>query len=303
MRRRVGAVCIVVALGVGGLSFGDARQNAAWILYEQARAAVSSREYGEALQLYKEAIAGAGTFPEAEIGLGDIYFEEGEVDLALSQYQKAYDMRKSLYIPDQQYSILYKMAQVYEMQQLYKQLEDLLVTIESDDRHFVETDALKLRTQVAKMYRERGIDRVLTLYSFDDTLYAPAHSKLGWFYYRTGRFTQAAEELLFSVIYRVGAMGKVRAGRDAEYVFSTLEEFLQATDRSPDLREYARSYDLYKDLYYLAGATFADGLPSHAMLIWKLLAASPSAGSYQELARRQMKKPFLEPLIGARSGQ
>ena len=39
-------------------------------------------EYGEALQQYKNAIASAGIFPEAEMAIGDVYREEGELDLA-----------------------------------------------------------------------------------------------------------------------------------------------------------------------------------------------------------------------------
>jgi len=178
-------------------------------------------------------------------------------------------------------------------------MEDGLGSIEADDHRFVETPTYKLRTQVGKLYRERGLDRVLTLYSFDDTLFAPAHSKLGWFYYRTGRFTQATEELLFSVIYRVGAINKVLHERDVDYSFSSLSDFLGAVEQSADLREYAVTYDLYKDLYYLAGSTFAEGLPEHSVELWKELGATSSAGTYRDLARRQIKKPWIEPLIGA----
>jgi tetratricopeptide (TPR) repeat protein len=297
MRRSVGCLCAgLLVIGVS-LGFGDGRQNSAWLAYEKGNAAMAAREYGQALQLYKEAIAQAGVFPEAEIGLGDIYFEEGEIDLSLDQYKKAYDMRKSFYIPDEQYSVLYKIAHVYEAQSLYKRMEDSLGVIEAADPHYVETDTFKLRTQVEKMYREKGINRVLTLYSFDDTLYAPAHSKLGWFYYRTGRFTQGTSELLFSVIYRVGAMTSVLRQRDVEYGFTTLDDFLGIVEKNADLREYAATYGLYKDLYYLAGTTFAEGLPAHAVSIWKLLAGSATAGTYQDLARRQVKKPWIEPLI------
>ncbi|HEY9593020.1 MAG TPA: hypothetical protein VHE79_00985 [Spirochaetia bacterium] len=296
------AIALLLAAGATGLVAADAKQNASWFLYEQGNTAMARREYGEALQLYKEAIAGSGAFPEAEIGLGDIYFEEGETGLAVAQYQKAYNMRKYFYIPDQQYGVLYKLARVYESQRQYKQMEDALTTIEADDRHFVETDTYKLRTQVAKLYRERGLNRVLTLYSFDDTLFAAAHSKLGWFFYRTGRYTQATEELLFSVIYRTGALAKMLHERDVDYGFTTLGDFLAAVEKSADLQEYAATYDLYKDLYYLAGATFADGLPEHAVELWKILAASSSAGAYRDLASRQVKKPWIEPLIGASPG-
>ncbi len=283
------------------LGFADSQQNASWLSYEQGNAAMEQREYGRALQLYKQAIAGAASFPEAEIGLGDVYFEEGETDLALVQYKKAYDMRKSFYLPDMQYDVLYKLAHVYEGQGLYRLMEDRLTLIVADDRHFTETDTYKLRTQVEKLFREKGIDRTLTLYSFSDAFSASAHSKLGWFYYRTGRFGQAVSQLLFSVIYRVSAITGVLHDRDVDYGFSSLKDLLERIDTTADLRDYAARYDLYKDLYYLAGATFAEGYPEHSRLLWQLIASAQSSGSYRALAQKQLKTPWIEPLISATS--
>jgi tetratricopeptide (TPR) repeat protein len=300
MRRSliVAAALLLISVCSG---FSDSRQNASWLLYEQANAAMDQREFGRALQLYKEALAAAGVFPEAEIGLGDVYLEEGEVELARAQYEKAYSMRKSFYIPDMQYDISYKLAHMYEGQGLYKLMEDWLNKIVVDDRHFAESDTYRLRSQVEKLYKEKGIDRTLVLYSLDDSFAAAAHSKLGWFYYRTGRFTQAVSQLLFSVINRVSALNSVLHERDVDYGFSSLKDLLETTEKTTDLREYAVHYDLYKDLYYLAGATFADGYPQHSRQLWQLIASSQAAGTYAELSRKQLKTPWIEPLISATS--
>ncbi len=271
--------------------------NQSWLLFEQGNAAASRKEYGKALQLYKAAIEGAGQFPEAEAAIGDIYLEEGEAALAQKQYEKAYGFRKSFYVPEMQYEIQYKLANLFELQQQYKQMEDTLTAIVADDPHFQDTATQRVRTQAEKVFVEKGLDRVLLLYTYTDTFSATAHSKLGWFYYRTGRFGPAVTQLLFAVIYRVSELKRAMLERDVDFEFTTLQDLLAGAERIPDLRAYAVSSGLYRDLYYLAGSMFANGFPRHASTLWKTLAAAPSAGQYRDLSTRQLKKPFVEPLL------
>lgn len=293
---------LLVLLGLltsSTLAFSDSSNspNQSWLMYEQGNAAASQKEYGKALQLYKSAIEGAGIFPEAEAAIGDIYLEEGEAALAQKQYEKAYNLRKSFYIPEKQYEILYKLANLFELQQQFKQMEDTLNQIVADDPHFQDTPNQRLRAQVEKVFVERGLDRVLLLYTYDDRFAAAAHSKLGWFYYRTGRFSPAVSHLLYAVIYRASDLKQALLERDVDYGFTTLPDMLAVTEKNADMRAYAASSGFYKDLYYLAGSMFANGYPQHAIGIWKTLSVVPSAGQYRDLSLRQLKKPFVEPLL------
>ena len=105
-------LAVLVTLGLVGFpGFGQGQQRpASWLSFEEGNALVSQREFGKALEQYKNAIASAGTFPEAEMAIGDVYREEGELDLARKQYEKAYNMRSSFYIPDSKYDVLYKLT-------------------------------------------------------------------------------------------------------------------------------------------------------------------------------------------------
>lgn len=259
---------------------------------------MSVKEFGKALQYYKDAIAAAGIFPEAEMAIGDVYFEEGEFDLAANQYQKAYNERKGFYISNSQYDVLYKFARLYESQELYKLMEDALSSVVADDKHFTETETSHLRTQVNKNYLDKGLDHVLLLYRFEPSFAVRAHSKLGWFYYRTGRFSQSIGHLLYSVIYHVSEINAFLRERDINYEFSSLQDVLTAVEKSSELQRFANEVDFFKDLYYLAGSTFAAGYPQHAMDLWSLVSNYASAGTYQDLARRQVKSPRTEPLLG-----
>ncbi len=279
------------------VAYAQDRSNSNWLLFEQGNAAQSQREFGKALQLYKAAISNQGIFPEAEEALGDVYLEEGEADLAQAQYEKAYELRKSFYIPDEQYKVLYKLANLFEMQSLYKRMEDALSLIIVDDKRFLDSTNIRLRSQVEKNFLEKGIDRVLVLYNFEDSPSAAAHAKLGWFYYRTGRFAPAMSQLLYSVIYRASQVERSIREGDAEWQFTTLTDMLRVAEARKELREYMSETGLQRDLYYLAGSMFANGYPEHAKGLWRAIMQSPSAGQYRDLSRRQMKSPFIEPLL------
>lgn len=299
MRIRVAAAIVVVSLVSMQAVEGQGTLSRSWLLYEQGNASFARKEFGEALKLYKDAIAAAGIFPEAEMALGDVYKAEGEFDLAQSQYEKAYKINKAFYIPAARYDLLYKLAYLFEEQDLYKLMEDKLLVIIDDDKHFLETPTSQMRAQVERNYLEKGLDHVLLLYGFSDPFAVDAHSKLGWFYYRSGRYAQAISHLLYSTINRVSQLNGYLKEGDADYQFSSLQDTLSAVQKVPEMKSFAIKSDLYKDLYYLAGSTFANGYPEHAIALWKLISGFPEAGIYQGLSRKQSKKPTIEPLLGA----
>jgi tetratricopeptide (TPR) repeat protein len=292
------AVALVIALNAASALVGaDAVADENWLLYERGNAALSQGEFGAALNLFKQAILKAGIFPEAEMQVGDIYMEEGEPDLAIAQYDKAYNERKSFMIPDMQYDVLYKAAKVCESLEQYNAMEDRLNLIVQDDRQFTESETFRMRSQIVKNFYDKGLDRVLVLYTLDQSFAAPAHATLGWFYYRTGRYDPSVSQLLYATIYRVSQMVRYLHDRDVDYVFTTVSDLLASVAKSKDLVAFARETDFYKDLYYLAGSGYATGAVQEARALWTALAASAEAGVYQELSKRQLKSPFLEPLL------
>jgi hypothetical protein len=301
MHGRIKVLAVVASLVFSQALFADTISRS-WFVYEQGNASFARKEYGQALKFYKDAIGMAGIFPEAEMGLGDVYLAEGEFTIARVQYEKAYNLRNGFYIAETKYDLLYKLAHLFENQELYKLMEDRLGDITVDDKHFAESQNSQLRTQVEKNFLQKGLDHVLLLYGFNDAFAVNAHSKLGWFYYRTGRFSQAISHLLYSTIDRVGQINGYLRESDVDYQFSTLQDMLAAVAASPELARYVADSDLFKDLYYLAGATFANGYPAHAMTAWKLIAGQAGAGMYQELSRKQIRKPTIEPLLGSSAG-
>jgi hypothetical protein len=287
------SIAAMVLLPVGAL----AETAGAWLTFEEGNAMFEKGEFGVALQRYKEALAAAGTLPEAEIAIGDVYREEGELGLARQQYEKAYNHRNSLAVPAKKYDILYRIARIYEDQELYKLMEDSLLTILADDVNWAGKAGSRLRAQLETNYYSKGMNQVLKLYRFEATFAQEAHAKVGWYYYRLGRFTQAVSSCLYAVIYGASEIARYLRERDVEWEFSSFEALLQAVDEHKELQEYVVGVGLFSSLYYLAGSTFASGYPKSAMALWRLVASANQAGEYADLSAKQLKKPWIEPTL------
>jgi tetratricopeptide (TPR) repeat protein len=279
----------------------------AWKLYEQGKARLvdpDGPELGEALLSFQEAIEKrGGTFPEAEMAIGDIYFQEGAFALARRQYEKAYELRNGMEIAEEKYTVLYRLADLHEIQELYADMDGYLRRVLQDQPYFADEQYSSYKDAFLSTYDEKGLDHLFRLYRMEGVAFAvPAHAKLGWFYYRTGRPSAILHALFALDIMITEAVKELRRVRPG-FVFTTLEDFLDAALQRENVRLYLVSGEFFRTLYYLATATYTASRPGLADPIWRLLATYPldsvgaSATTYAELAARQLDSPWIDPYI------
>jgi tetratricopeptide (TPR) repeat protein len=279
----------------------------AWFLYEQGKARLENPdgpELGEALLFFQEAIdKRGGTFPEAEMAIGDIYFREGAFALAERQYNKAYELRTGMDISEEKYIILYRLSELHEIQELYADMQVYLLQILEDQPYFKGDQSQKYQDAFLSIYFEKGLDHLFRLYRMDGVAYAvPAHARLGWFYYRTGR-QAAILHCLFALDIMVTEAMKELRRIDPEFVFTTVQAFLDANLEKDNIREYLVAGEFFKSMYYLAASTYAASYPRLANSIWGVLATypiasiDPSATTYGGLSKRQLDSPWIDPYI------
>lgn len=269
-----------------------------WLLYAQGTTWADRGEYGKALQCFKDAILEAGVMPEADAAIAGIYRAEGEATLAERHYERAYNLRNALGTPSLAYTILQSWAGLYEDQEQYGKMEAKLLQIVADDRWY---KGEQLAFQVERNFVEKGLDHVLALYRFDSGFATAAHSKLGWFYHRTGRYPQAIRHLLYAVVLQASEVAGFLKSRDAEAVVTGLAGLLEAVAGERDLRAWQADASLPQDLYYLAATAWELGHPLRARDIWTKLSKTEAAGRYAELSRRQLAAPFREPFLTSSS--
>jgi tetratricopeptide (TPR) repeat protein len=278
-----------------------------WQLYEQGKAKLDDPdgpELGEALLAFQEAIdKRGGSFPEAEMAIGDIYFQEGAFALAKRQYEKAFDLRKGMEIAEEKYTVLYRLADLHEIQELYADMDKYLQQVLEDQPYFTDDQYLSFRDAFLSTYEDKGLDHLFKLYRMEGVAFSvPAHAKLSWFYYRTGRSLTILHGLFALDIMITEAVKELRRLQPG-FVFTTVEAFLDAALQRENIRRYLVSGEFFKTLYYLATASYAASRPSLAEPIWQLLATypletvGPAAVTYADLAVRQLESPWVDPYI------
>ncbi len=278
----------------------------AWFLYEQGKTKLDDpdgRELGEALLYFQEAIDKRGVnFPEAEIAIGDIYYREKAYALAEHQYKKALKM-PGMQIPEEKYTVLYRLAELHEEQGNYWDMDMYLQQILADQPYFSGDEYQSFRDAFLSTYKDKGLEYLFRLYRMEGVGFSvKAHAKFGWFYYRSQR-SPAIQHSLFALDIMVTEAVKELRRVQPGFAFTTMEAFLNAALERENIRQYLISSEFFKTLYYLAAATYAESRPSLAEPIWRLLATYPleaadsAAVEYADKAARQLESPWLEPYI------
>jgi len=300
--------CILLVCGALGVRAEAGAPENGWILLERAKALIAERggeRMGEALELLRKAIEAQPLFPEAEIAIGDIYYREGALELAKAQFVKALEpeYRKALRVADEAYAVLYRLAEIHELQGEYGSMESRLLEILRSHPVYEQPSAQRLRTAMLNGYLSRGLDHTFKLYRLENAGFAlAAYAKLGWYYYRWGRFEPASilHSLFALDIMITESVIEIRRVQPL-YEFETLEGFLETAMGRGNIREYLINEGFIRCLYYLAAATYAAGHPARAAELWRIIAGSrleaQLLGPYAGLARKQLASPWVEPYL------
>jgi len=241
------------------------------------------------------------SYPEAEYWLGETYRAEGELALALRQYQRAWEVRDLLEVPAFDVEILYKITDIHRMRREYQEMERRAnEIIESAGPSGNPRDELwagnQLRAAMARILENEGINRFLTLYRHNDTTTGKAHRLLGFFCYASNRYSLAAEHLEFAFLMQNTVLIDEAIRREYDFRFSTLENLMYFFRSRPDIHAFLEETEYYRTAYYLASALYATGKTKPARELWAFLAGSGNAGEWGNRARRN-PSPFLDRAI------
>jgi tetratricopeptide (TPR) repeat protein len=237
-------------------------------------------------------------YPEAEYWIGEVYREEGELTIALEQYNRALSQQTVVGPNEFTTQIRYRIAEMYHILGNYPQYEKTLIDIASKDSLW-NGDARSevfIRTAMFKTLTQDGVNRFLTLYRHDGTKFENSHRFLGFYYYATGRYDKAVEHLAYAFLIQNTILIKEYQIREYGYVFKDYAQFINGVARYPDLETYMQDVDYYKTTYYLAAALYATGQRTTAFYLWTILTKTNRAGEWQKRSQLQIKKPYIEPV-------
>lgn len=254
----------------------------------------SFEELDDSLDKLSATIASLSTYPEAEYWMGKVFQAEGELKLAEIQYQRAWDMREAYEIADERYTAVYALADLYRIYGDYTRMEDQYLLIVRDDPIASDSKNEFLRNAMVTTLTRDGFDKFMSLYRTEGDFAVDAYDALGSFWYDSGRQGKAVLYLgLATNRILTKAIEAIRA-EEPSYAYTDLSRILKDISARPDLREYARSEELYRLLFTLSDALYANGARQSARGIWRTLAAQSEGGEWAARSAGQLKNPVVK---------
>ncbi|MDR0377651.1 MAG: hypothetical protein LBH70_07650 [Spirochaetaceae bacterium] len=236
-------------------------------------------------------------YPEAEYWIGETYRAEGELGIALKQFQKAYEEREFLESPGLAVEFLYKIADIHRLRQEYPSMERNLLEILKQDALWSQDSGSFIRSAITGTVENDGVDQFLTLYRYNNSATLRAHRLLGFYYGASGRHNRAAEHLIFAFLIQNSIFIDEIIRSQYDYTFTTLNVLLDEVIRRPALAVYFGETEYYKILYSLGAAFFGSGKLNAARQFWNVCAGRQDAGEWRVRSQAQLRNPFVEQAV------
>ena len=271
-----------------------------WLIMERGKQAYELGEFGLAARVFREAIDRQSVNPDAHMWLGYIFEKEGEWTLAEKEYQQALKDKNQLYILEDRFTIMYRLADIYRRTDQWGRYERILIEVLEDDGTYQQ--AFSTQYAMVKVLKEKGLDKLFELYRWENNRHVRARRELGVFYYRTGRYNEAENNLVLAVMSAVTVGFDYILEKTADYDYTELAVHVENMCRYPELVDYMRKNEFFQSLYYLGASLYADGFRSRAEELWTLVAESAAGNSkWRARSLSQLREPFIEPVIVPRS--
>ena len=270
---------------------------------------IPKETFGNSITAALKELGTLGDYPEAEYWIGETYLVEGELTLALIQFQKALDLRQLLENPDYATELLYKIADIRRIRQEYNEMEGVFLSILSNDSLWSgegsagNTDLLPgtslsfAKQAMIRTLENNGIDRFITQYRYSNNKSADAHRILGFYYYTSGRHSRAQEHLMFAFLIQNTVIINEILDRSFDFSFTTLEALSAEINRNPLLLDYVEKNEYYKTAYYFASSLHGNGKTFPARGIWNFLSTQNNAGEWRTRAISQLRSSRVERIM------
>ena len=233
-------------------------------------------------------------YPEAEYWIGEVYRIEGELSIALMQYQRAYDMREFLKDSGFEIEIMYKIVDILKIRQDYSGMEVWAQKILALDSRWQGDSGIRTRNAMMRILEEYGINRFLVVYRHNNFTVERIHRILGLYYYASGRYDRAVDHLMFSFLIQNTVIIEEMLLSQYDFSFSTLDNLLNSLSRRYDLLEYIDDVSYYKTMYYFGAALYSFGKSVPALQLWTFLSRRSDIGEWAGRARNQLSRPFID---------
>lgn len=246
-----------------------------WLQMDDGKKAIENRDFGNAVKIFREILKKDPHNPEGRKWLGYIYNQEGEYALAIKEYEKALEYKKNMIIPEDEFSILYSLAELHRT--THDKGEYTLILNQIIDS--VKNEKLPFSTVsvMVTVLVKSGIDKFFELYRPTAKITAKAHYLLGISYFEEKKYTESLYHLIFAIGEPVQEVINEIILTDPDYTYvlkngkSPIENLLQRISKTKKLSEYFSDSNFFNALFYTGKAVVYTGNKKSGMEMVKLV--------------------------------
>lgn len=224
-------------------------------------------------------------YPEAEYWKGRVFFLEGELSLAETQYERAFTMLESLDVKEDQYTILYALTELYETRGNRTAWETVLQKITTELDKNIDN---YLKKAMEASLLESGFDRFMTLYRFEPSYSLQANSSLAFYYLENGR-AQSLQHAAIAVNMILSKAISMINSKDTDYTWAGLDDFIKRSN-TVQIQAFLNENDFFKCLLCLADSLYIAGSRVAALYLWRNIALSEKK-PYSVIALQRIASP------------
>lgn len=264
-----------------------------WVVYENGVQHLREGRYGDALRHFRAAASARAPYPEAEVGIGQVFLAEGSVDLALRQFDRALEQAHVFEVPASVYEVRYLIAEAHNAGGDGDRYRAALEEIAADEAARLTELAPDRVDAYQRVLREQGIDRLMVLYRVPDGFSHRSRRELGTALTGEDNLT-ALEHLTVAAMQGLSTVAAELRRHRFDFTYTQTVDVLADALRHRYLRDYLERVELYRTLYYLAVVINAEFPESDtARRLWRTLASLPEAGQWYELSLQRIRAPVL----------
>ena len=260
-----------------------------WLRLDNAIQKVESAESGEALYLFRKILEDVPGNPESEMWIGLILEKENEYDLAIKHLELAIEHKKQLVILEDQYRILYKLAEInYKQGDFDSFIENTSRIIEYSGEWISNKNLEKVMMEVLK---NRGFDKFIELYRPSGKISLKAYSMLGKYYYDTGQWNLSINYLMYVTGSIIGNSIEEIKKYDPYFIFlindstdKSLENIFDLVKEYSVLNKYFLDNSFYELFFYLGKVLINSGYVEKGSYILEKIYLRPESGKWGYLA-------------------
>jgi len=210
-------------------------------------------------------------FPEADWIIGNVYKYEGEYSLAKEYLLAAWHNAALLDIHDEQYDILYSLADIACIEKDNESYETDLLLILSDDDDFKNTDLNDAMLLTIRNKQADSMENFFKLFRSRNFRSITAYFKLADYYSPVDK-DKALKACALGVLTCFTKMYMTVKQRDPEYEYTQLHSLFEEISKYQDILDWADKNKIWEGFIDFAAYVYEDGNTDFSKKLYTALA-------------------------------